>query len=201
MFFKSKGLGDNPFVMCEVKEINRKLHIYWEMALGHRRKNDLWKEKDEIKGKRDKRILRKEEEGMEVRDWTSGLPSCSPLNYRGPKTQISVLRKARMPHSKLLSHLHACNLISGIQTSSPFLTKSAPLDYCAPFWLSDSSHVPGLLWDKDSPWDGPGTTVNFSKLPEFSSHTPVGETWTLSLDYGAGAPPSHSITGSQGRHE
>lgn len=50
MSFIIKGRGDNPFVMCDVKEINKKLHIYWEqwrykgeIALSHRNKNDLEK--------------------------------------------------------------------------------------------------------------------------------------------------------------
>lgn len=159
MSFISKGLGDNTSVMCDVKEINRKLCIYWEwwrykgeIALNHRNKNDLGKEKDEIKEKNRKMSPRKRKRRkrkiMEMQDWTSVYPLAHLLTIEVPKHWLSF---SRMPERHPISHsvIHAgCSDIWDIYPSSPFAIKSKSLWITrAPFWpRSGAQDRPSCFW-------------------------------------------------------
>lgn len=114
---------------------------------------------------------------VEMQDWASG-PSCSPLNYRGPPNTDFHLRNARLTHCTVscLVICTGCSMTWGTYCPSSVPTESESLWIThAPFcqishipWLETTQATVGFSWcleDNDSQWDGPETTVNFSKLP------------------------------------
>lgn len=136
---------------------------------------------------------------MGTQDWISGLPSHSLLNLNGgPQTSIFILRNARMTCWKLASRLHGpdlrhpflllipCKISLGIRLSGhilPVRFQPRPRAQDNPItlgssWLLDSV---GLAW-----YNSELFLINY--LSESAGHTPVWNTWTLLLDYGAESP-------------